>query len=68
MELSPITQEDIDEFNQDGGIMFDGDSARYTIKIGTTRPRIGDMIARNPQNHNQQWLVYEREFNTLEEI
>lgn len=26
-------------------------------------PRVGDMIARNPQNHADQWLVAEKYFN-----
>ena len=26
-------------------------------------PREGDMIARNPKNHNDQWLVSEKDFN-----
>jgi len=26
-------------------------------------PKIGDMIARNPLNHNDQWLVAEDYFN-----
>jgi hypothetical protein len=26
-------------------------------------PKIGDMIARNPKNHNDQWLVAEKYFN-----
>ena len=26
-------------------------------------PREGDMIARNPKNHNDQWLVAEKYFN-----
>ena len=25
-------------------------------------PKIGDMIARNPQNHNDQWLVAKKYF------
>jgi hypothetical protein len=25
-------------------------------------PKIGDMIARNPKNHNDQWLVAEKYF------
>jgi hypothetical protein len=25
-------------------------------------PKVGDMIARNPQNHEDQWLVAERYF------
>lgn len=32
-------------------------------------PRIGDMIARNPKNHDDQWLVAKDYFNdNLEEI
>jgi hypothetical protein len=26
-------------------------------------PKIGDMIARNPKNHNDKWLVAEAYFN-----
>lgn len=26
-------------------------------------PKIGDMIARNPKNHNDQWLIAEDYFN-----
>jgi hypothetical protein len=33
-------------------------------------PKIGDMIARNPQNHNDQWLVaaeyFEANFEEIE--
>jgi len=32
-------------------------------------PRVGDMIARNPQNHKDQWLVAEKYFeDNFEEI
>lgn len=32
-------------------------------------PKLGDMIARNPKNHNDQWLVAEQYFkDNLEEI
>jgi hypothetical protein len=30
------------------------------VKNGS--PKIGDMIARNPENHNDQWLVNEEYF------
>lgn len=26
-------------------------------------PKLGDMIARNPKNHNDRWLVAEKYFN-----
>lgn len=31
------------------------------VKNGS--PKIGDMIARNPKNHDDQWLVAEKYFN-----
>lgn len=32
-------------------------------------PKVGDMIARNPKNHADQWLVAEKYFNeNLEEV
>ena len=31
-------------------------------------PKIGDMIARNPKNHNDQWLVAKDYFNDNLEI
>ena len=32
-------------------------------------PKIGDMIARNPKNHNDQWLVAEKYFkDNFEEV
>jgi hypothetical protein len=67
IELRPITQEHIDEFDERGGIMYDGDCARYALKLGTSRPKIGDMIARDPDNHNRQWLLPESEFLSCSE-
>jgi len=68
MELRPITQEHIDEFNETDGIMYDGDVARYALDLGRIRPRPGDMIARDPNNHNRQWLVTESEFKTYTQV
>lgn len=31
-------------------------------------PRLGDMIARNPKNHADQWLVAEQYFNDNFEV
>ncbi len=37
------------------------------VKAGS--PKIGDMIARNPKNHNDQWLVAAQYFaDNFEEI
>ena len=30
--------------------------------INAGSPKLGDMIARNPQNHDDQWLVAEKYF------
>lgn len=32
-------------------------------EIENGSPKIGDMIARNPKNHEDQWLVAEQYFN-----
>jgi len=39
------------------------------IDIAAGSPKMGDMIARNPQNHNDQWLVSAKYFeNNFEEV
>jgi len=62
-ELRPVTQSDIDRFAN--GI--------YSVSIEDLRngsPKIGDMIARNPKNHLDQWLIakdyFEQNFESLE--
>ena len=32
------------------------------VDIEAGSPRVGDMIARNPENHNDQWLMTENYF------
>jgi hypothetical protein len=67
-EMRPVTEDDV--------IMFIGQNELYTqtetgtvtiVSIYTTdrhkgSPKIGDMIARNPKNHSDQWLVEEQDF------
>lgn len=59
-ELREVDEVDLCIFEQDGFIM-DLESmlkisiSDYDLKNGS--PKIGDMIARNPNNHNDQWLV-----------
>jgi hypothetical protein len=57
-ELRPVTQEDID-------MDFD----KFTVKVSISlfdavndSPKLGDMIARNPKDHNDLWLVSEQIF------
>lgn len=40
----------------------DGISVSEEDKLAGS-PKIGDMIARNPQNHNDQWLISAKYFN-----
>ena len=37
-------------------------SANLNVKINGS-PKIGDMIARNPKDYNDQWLVAQQYFN-----
>jgi len=40
--------------------------SKEDIKTGS--PRIGDKIARNPKNHNDQWLVSKKYFEDNSKI
>lgn len=58
-ELRPVTLEDIDKFRESGKLL-----SEYGTEISISEvdqiagsPVIGDMISRNPKNHNDQWLV-----------
>ena len=54
-EMRPVTQGDIYE-----GLDFNISVSNEDFKNGS--PKIGDMIARNPKNHNDQWLVDKQYF------
>lgn len=75
-ELRPVDQTDINDFNLVEGKLYfvkrgmnpqmDG-SHIGQISISKEdlingSPKIGDMIARNPKNHNDQWLVAKEYF------
>ena len=64
-EMRPVTENDISIYKVND-LMTDGDKG---VKISISNedyindsPKIGDMIARNPKNHNSQWLVAEQYF------
>ena len=64
-EMRPVTEKDISIYKVND-LMTDGDEG---VKISISNedcvngsPKIGDMIARNPKNHNDQWLVAEQYF------
>ena len=56
-EMRPVTDDDIMRFKID----------RHSFSLSgpdfeSGSPKKGDMIARNPKNHNDQWLVAEKYF------
>jgi hypothetical protein len=65
-EMRPITFEDIQAFENDKHIHCIIDT-EFKISISDVdlqngSPKIGDMVARNPTNHQDQWLVAEQYF------
>ncbi len=74
-ELRPVTEGDIEMFQKRGDIihLMNSDNP-LTVSISDVdrqngSPKIGDMIARNPKNHDDQWLVAEQYFkDNFEEI
>ena len=72
-ELRPVTDVDIKSFEIDKhphslrDTQFKVSISDADLKNGS--PKIGDMIARNPKNHNDQWLVAEQYFkDNFEEL
>jgi hypothetical protein len=64
-ELRPVTDYDIDIFYARGNKLIISEDIRVSISdedIKAGSPKIGDMVARNPKNHNDQWLVAEQYF------
>ena len=68
-ELRPINDNDLLEFARRGCItVCDNKDNPITVSISDVdlengSPKEGDMIARNPKNHLDQWLVAEKYFN-----
>lgn len=65
-EMRPVTELDIKAYHADKWIHSIRD-AEFRVSISDVdkangSPKIGDMIARNPKNHNDQWLVAEKYF------
>ncbi len=64
-EMRPITNDDVKQFRErhkletENGVTVS--ISEPDIENGS--PKIGDMVARNPKNHNDQWLVAEEYFN-----
>lgn len=67
-EMRPVTDYDIEVYNKHAGelIVMNG---KRVVKVSISvedlangSPQIGDMIARNPKNHEDQWLVAKQYF------
>jgi hypothetical protein len=67
-ELRPVTDYDIQVYNKHTGdliVMNEKKVVKVSISVedlANGSPKSGDMIARNPKNHNDQWLVAEQYF------
>lgn len=67
-ELREVNAIDIDSFNRFGYILTNqSKDNQLTVSISDSdlkngSPKLGDMIARNPKNHLDQWLVAEKYF------
>lgn len=57
-ELRPVDEQDIVAYNK--GMMKWVSVSQEDFNNGS--PKIGDMIARNPKNHKDQWLVAKQYF------
>lgn len=77
-EIRPVDSGDISDFNREGHITVSPEynDREYPNRVSISdadlkngSPKIGDMIARNPANHNDQWLIAEDYFKAnFEEI
>jgi hypothetical protein len=67
-EMRKVKKQDIENFEiQDEIIISFNPDNPLTVSISDVdrdngSPKIGDMIARNPKNHLDQWLVVEKYF------
>lgn len=65
-EMRPVNEQDIQAYENDKQIHSIRDS-EFKVSISDAdrqngSPKIGDMIARNPKNHLDQWLVAKQYF------
>ena len=66
-EMREVTEKDINVFNNHGFIHISEYPFDYNISISDAdknngSPKIGDMIARNPKDYSDQWLVAKNYF------
>lgn len=67
-EMRTVTDYDVEVYYKHAGeliVMNDKNVVKVSISVedlANGSPKIGDMVARNPKNHNDQWLVAEQYF------
>ena len=70
-EMRPVTEKDIQDFEQDKySHLIDIRDEKDTLfrvsvsaeDLNNGSPKMGDMIARNPKNHEDKWLVAKKYF------
>lgn len=64
-EMRSVSETDKDEYFYQCEISIPNSTLKVSISDVDKEngsPKIGDMIARNPKNHNDQWLVAEQYF------
>ena len=66
-EMRPVNENDINSYKNHGFLHISDYPFGYNVSISHTdknngSPKIGDMIARNPKDYGDQWLVAERYF------
>ena len=71
-ELRNVTNEDISSFENNRHLHSIRDT-EFKVSISDVdfangSPKLGDMVARNPKNHLDQWLVAEQYFKDNFEI
>lgn len=69
-EIREVTEADIKEFREQGWINAPGyqEVSISDIDLKKGSPKIGDLIARNLDEHNDQWLMTEQYFKDNFEI
>lgn len=73
-ELREVDKYDIYDWDENSTIRVNTDIGESMVSISPEdiangSPKIGDMIARNPKNHKDQWLVAKEYFeDNFEEI
>jgi hypothetical protein len=70
-EMRPVTKEDIKQYSKRNCIIINDRAVSISTPDSENgSPKIGDMIARNPNDHNDNWLVakkyFENNFSAIE--